>query len=268
MTRPNGVAWGPLGPSTPRGLTSRQVFRLVITGVLIIVVGTLVGLGLASLSPTLYAARVDIQYDLHIENASYFMRTDANLTGQQILLTDRSVLGPVAAANGIAVEDLTKEVNADIVDNSEILRLEVDDPDRATGVKLANAIADQYLKVQASTSPVVAIQAQLDAAKSAAAPNQARIALLQGQLDLAHTLDNTAQVVSPAYSLTDPVSPRRGLGAGVGALCGAAAAWLTVGLLARRWRNAARRTPPARPGPGAPGPAPVARRAEPTPADT
>jgi hypothetical protein len=216
---------------------------LTLLGVLIVATAAVIGLALASLSPTMYVARADIEYHLRVENATYFMRTDANLADQTLLLTDRSVLGPVAAAQGVPVDELASNVTATIVDNSEIIQLDVRDANRDNGVALANAIIKQYLTVLNSTSPTVAIQHQLDdtrralsTATSAAAPAlQARVIMLQGQIDMANTVGNTAQVVVPAYSVTMPASPNRPLGAGVGALCGAVLAALITITLYRRW---------------------------------
>jgi hypothetical protein len=222
---------------------------LTLLGMLIVATAAVIGLALASLSPTMYVARADIEYHLRVENATYFMRTDANLADQTLLLTDRSVLGPVATAQGVPVDELSSNVTATIVDNSEIIQLDVRDPNRDNGVALANAIIKQYLTVLNSTSPTAAIQRQLDDARRAlstaipaAAPAlQARVTMLQGQIDMANIMGNTAQVAVPAYSVTTPASPNRPLGVGVGALCGGVLAALTTIILYRRWTAAGQR---------------------------
>ncbi|HEY1969713.1 MAG TPA: hypothetical protein VGH89_17295 [Pseudonocardia sp.] len=243
MTRPYTAPWRPPMPPGPKRLTSAQSTRLTVIAVAGVVLGALIGLALASMAPTVYIGRTEVEYHLRVENASYFQRTDSNLSTQTILMTDRSVLGPVAAANGMSWEDLDKSVDAYIVDNTDILRIDVRNPDRATGVKLADAIATQYLSKLDGIGPQVSLKDQLDAARTAlanAAPPavpaaQARVSLLQGQLDLARITGNTADVVTPAYSVPTPASPNRWGGTRIGAVCGALLAGLTVLLLYRRW---------------------------------
>lgn len=243
MTRPYGAPRGPFELDIQQRLTAAQRVRLTVVGVLIVVAGVLVALVMTLFSTTLYTARTEIYFHLRVENATYFMRTDANLADQTELLTDHSVLGPVAAANGMTVDDLAKEVSATIVDNSELIRLDVLNPDRNTGVVLARAIAKQYLTVLGSLSPTVGIQKQIDAARAslstatpaAAAATRARIGLLQGQIDIANTARNTAQIAEPAYSVSSPASPNRSLAVRVGAVVGAILAALVCTILFRRW---------------------------------
>ena len=100
MTRPVVMGRPPVAPSAPR-LSPAQVGLAVLAGVLVVLLGALVGAALTLGSPTRYAARIDVQYHLRVENASYFLRTDRNMTTQTELLTDRAVLDPVAASHGM-----------------------------------------------------------------------------------------------------------------------------------------------------------------------
>jgi hypothetical protein len=242
MTRPVVMGRPPVVPSAPR-LSPAQVGRAVLAGVLVTLLGALIGTALTLGSPTLYAARIDVQYNLRVENASYFLRTDRNMTTQTELLTDRAVLDPVAASNGMTPDELAKQASATILNNSEIIEVQVLNPDRQTGMNLANAIAEQYLTVSRTTSPSAAIQKQLDNARGslALAPPaeqpalQARVAMLQNQLDTEAISRNNADIVAPAYSLSAPAAPNRARAAGIGALLGIPIAALVVTVLTRRW---------------------------------
>jgi capsular polysaccharide biosynthesis protein len=235
--------WLPPIPPGPRQLTAAQSARIAAIAVVVTVAGALLGLVIASFSPTLYLARTDIEYDLHRENASYFLRTDRNLSTQTFLVTDRSVIGSVAAANNVPVDELNKDVEAYIVDNTEIIRIDVKYPVRETAVKLADDLAQAYLEKAKTVGPEVKVQQELDEARSrlstatgpAAAAAQSRVDLLQGQLDIARITSNSPRVVARAYSLASPVSPDRANGVRWGLLLGAALAGVLIPVLSRRW---------------------------------
>jgi capsular polysaccharide biosynthesis protein len=228
-------------------LTPAQGARLGLLAMVIIMLGAAAGLAVTLLMPTKYAARTLIEYDVSVENASEFLRTDRNLTTQTVLLTSRAVLGPVADANGVSADDLAKNVKATLLNanqvNSEVIQVDVLDPDRATGVKLADAIAKQYLAVVKANSPANYIQSQLDDARRqlASAPLanqpalQQRVTTLQGQLDIENITGNRASIVVPAYSVAAPAYPNPILAAATGALCGVVVAGLVVIALSRRW---------------------------------
>lgn len=252
MTRPYqpplaGQAFAPFSPPPRKPLTAGQGWKLTGVAALFAVAGALIGLLFTAGMSTQYIGRADIQFHLHVENASYFMRTDRNLTTQQLLLTDDSVLAPVAQANGLTADDLAKKVTATIVDNTEVIQLDVRDSSRETGVTLANAIAAKYLTVAKAHTPAAAIQDQLDDAKrlAAAAPvagqaaAQAKVATLQGQLDLANTSLNSTSILAPAYSVTQPASPNRMVAAGLGATVALLLSTLFIVPMRHRWMTPA-----------------------------
>jgi capsular polysaccharide biosynthesis protein len=214
----------------------------------IVVLGAAAGLAVTLVLPTKYTARTDIEYNVSVENASDFLRTDRNLTTQAVLLTNPAVLAPVAQANGLDEGDLEDDVTATPVTansvNSEIIQVDVLNPDRATGIKLAAAIAEQYLTVVKASSPATYIQGQLDQARTqlqsgatvaTQAALQARVAQLQGQLDTENISGNRAAVVVPAYSVAGRAEPNPKLAAAGGILLGVVLAGLVVIGLSRRW---------------------------------
>ncbi|HZZ50566.1 MAG TPA: hypothetical protein VFE65_27050 [Pseudonocardia sp.] len=235
--------WLPPFPPGPRQLTAAQSARIAVIAVVVTVAGALLGLVISSFSPTMYLARTDVEYDLHRENASYFLRTDRNLSTQTMLATDRGVIASVAAANGLSADDLDKDVEAYIVDNTEIIRIDVKNPVREAGIKVANDMAQAYLEKAKSVGPEAQLQQELDEARGAlttttgvaATAAQSRVDMLQGQLDIARITSNSPHVVAPAYSLADPVSPDRANGVRIGLLLGAALAGILIPVLSRRW---------------------------------
>jgi capsular polysaccharide biosynthesis protein len=231
-------------PPPRRRLTGGQRSKLVLLTVVLAVIGAVLGFMAAAVLPSQYAARTTIQYNIAGENTGDFLKTDRNLTTQVVLLTSRNVLAPVASANGVSVDALTKQVSATILSSSDIIQLEVKSSDPTTATTLANAIAKQYLTVANSSGPQGYLQGQLDAVKKqqaagATAADQTalatRAATLQAQLDQLNLTQNQSSVLVPAYALTDPVSPNKTLAGLTGGICGLIIALMTVVTLSRRW---------------------------------
>ena len=241
---PAGLRFAPQPPPR-RHLTGGQRSKLVLLTVVLLAIGAVLGYAASLVLPSQYAARTSIQYNIAGENTGDFLKTDRNLTTQVVLLTSRNVLGPVADANGVSVDSLTKQVSATILNASDIIQLQVKNSDPNTAVTLANAIAKQYLTVANGSGPQGYLQGQLDAVKkqqtatgTTAADLAAlttRAATLQAQLDQLNLTQNQSSVLVPAYALTDPVSPNKTLAGLTGGVCGLIIALMTVVTLSRRW---------------------------------
>jgi uncharacterized protein involved in exopolysaccharide biosynthesis len=192
--------------------------------------------------PSEYVARTSIQYNIAGENTGDFLKTDRNLMTQQVLMTSRNVLQPVADAHGISADALAKKVTATIVGQSDIIQVEVRDPNRQVGVDLASAIAAQYLKVANASGPRGYLQSQLDAIKAQqrtlgvdAAALTARAAALQSQLDEMNLTTNQSQIIVPAYSVDNVRYPDPLISAITGGVCGLVIGLITIVSLGRRW---------------------------------
>ncbi|MBO0849437.1 MAG: hypothetical protein J2P20_08245 [Pseudonocardia sp.] len=241
-----GPRYAPLPPPR-RQLSTGQRAKLALLTVALIGIGAVLGSVVALVMPTQYAAQTTIQYNIAGENTGDFLKTDRNLTTQLVLITSRNVLQPVADANGVSVDDLTRRVSAAILNSSNVIQVQVKDPNREAGVNLANAIAKQYLTVANSSGPQGYLQSQLnEVRRELAAPKpgtttaetqalNARAATLQAQLDQMNVTANQSTVLTPAYSVTDPVSPNRGLAGITGGVCGLLIALMTGVTLSRRW---------------------------------
>ena len=197
-----------------------------------------------------YGARSEIYYQLTQQQPTGFLRQDRTLSTQLVALTSREVLAPVAAANGMTVDELAKHVHTSVLEDSEVLRIEVDDPSRTRAQALAGAIVTEYLKGARNDSQAEAVTylrdqiAKIDGQESllrtrlnqlssnTITPTQQQI---QSQLDslqnqrnsLQSQLDTTTveqlnqprieQLTQP-YVLNDPVSPKPLRAAAAGAL--------------------------------------------------
>jgi uncharacterized protein involved in exopolysaccharide biosynthesis len=213
----------------------------------IVLLGAAVGLAVTLVLPTEYAARTVIDYTVSQENASDFLRTDRNLTTQVVLLSSRSVLGPVADANGISADRLADKVTVTNLNNSELIQVDVIDPSREVGVRLADAIAKRYLGVVDTNGLKGYVQQQLDEAKRDLATTPAgavgtartevvtRVNTLQSQLDTIALTGNRAEIAVPAYSVSTPAAPKPAFAAATGALLGVVVAGLVALALSRRW---------------------------------
>lgn len=252
LPRPPGPRFAPPPPPPGRRLTAAQGVRLGLIWLVVVVLGAAAGLAFTLLQTKLYAAQLPIKYNVSVQDASDNLRTDRDMTTQTLLLTGRSVLGPVAQANGIDPDQLAKYTSASIETGadpgngdtgSNIIMVTVLNADPDTGVRLANAIGQQYLKVVAAASPAVYLQQQIDSAKGQlatasatdAAALQSRLITLQGQLDVQNLSGNHASIVTPAYSEPGATSPNQILAAATGTFCGIVVACLIAIALSRRW---------------------------------
>jgi hypothetical protein len=100
---------------------------------------------LATRQTPVYAARADLQYRIDGPVSSDNLRTDRRLSTQLVALTSRALLEPIAKRSGVSFDALRKVTTAEIVNNSEIIRIEVQNPSRTVAVAQAQEIANAYL---------------------------------------------------------------------------------------------------------------------------
>jgi capsular polysaccharide biosynthesis protein len=215
--------------------------------VLLVLIGAGIGYASTLLVTTEYAARAQILYPLTEESPTGFLREDRSLTTQLVLLRSRTVLAPAAQANGLSVQELDDKLRASVVEGSEVVDLEVRDPDREVGLRLADAVTARYLAVANDVpsenraylrSELAEVERRLDAGELSPGQTAAlagRRATLLDRLDALELAGPQATLLTPAYSADDPVSPRPLLAGAAGALSGLLVAAALVFLLARRW---------------------------------
>jgi hypothetical protein len=241
--------------------------RLVVLTLTIILLGAAAGLAGALVLPKTYGARAEILYSAsQPQQAGDPFQQDRQLSTQLVLLKSRAVLGPIAQKQGRWYEDLDKDVDVSVLENSNVIQVEVHGSTQPDALQTLQAITTGYLALAGQPSGVArnlstqlaearqntaqlqtripqlvsavlagtATQTSLDDARAQLAASQAREKALQARLDeitLTGQAGPPAQLLTPPYSLPDPVSPRPPVAIGIGALVGAvvAGAMLTVG---------------------------------------
>jgi hypothetical protein len=221
--------------------------RLVLVGLLIVLVGAAVGYVTSWLVKEQYAGRAEVLYTLREDQPTGFLREDRNLTTQLVVLESRTVLAPVAAAEGLSVDDLGGKLHASVAEGSEVIRIEVRDPQPQVALRLVDAVTRRYLAVANVVTDesraylegqLQGVQARLDEADL---PPSVRTTLTARRTDLLARLDTIAlagpqaKALAPTYATSDPVSPKRFWAAAAGALGALLIAAVVVALLARRW---------------------------------
>jgi len=249
-------------PRPRRRLTPRRWLALAVLTAVLVGVGALAGRAVADRMPAMYAAHADVLYPLVQEQPTGFLRQDRNLSTQEVLMASRTVLDPVALEFGIPVDDLAEELSTEVVDESEVIRVQFTDTSRAQARKILLSIVTNYVAV--SNNPqrtelrayldaqLADVEARLTTARAAAAglelgltqAAQAEIdALMQREATLKAQIDEDqlAAIAGPAPRITvlpyvehDAVSPRPLLAIGGGALAGLVVALITVAVCARR----------------------------------
>jgi uncharacterized protein involved in exopolysaccharide biosynthesis len=247
LSRPS---YGRALPQRParRQLPPGQGVRLFLMALVIVALGGSVGFAGSFLFPTEYAARAELVYLLGAEQPTGFLREDRNLTTQVLLLQSRSVLEPVAAANGLTVQELEEKLDVELVSGSEVLRLEIDDQSREVGQSLLTQIIERYTVVANDVAPadtraylesqLADVRARLTGPGLTAAERGAlteRETALLSQVDSINLAGAQVKVVVPPYTAMDPVSPQPLLGLATGALVGLVVAGGVVLWQARRW---------------------------------
>lgn len=241
--------------------------RLVLLTLTIILLGAAAGLAGALVLPKTYGARAEILYSAsQPQQGGDPLQQDRQLSTQLVLLKSRAVLGPIAQKQGRWYEDLAKDVDVSILENSNVIQVEVHGSSQPVALQTLQAITTGYLALAGQPSGVArnlaaqlaearqntaqlqtripqlvsavlagtANQTTLDDARAQLAASQAREKALQARIDeinLTGQAGPAAQLLTAPYSLADPVSPRPPIAAGIGALVGAivAGAMLTVG---------------------------------------
>ena len=245
-------------------ISRRTVFTIAAWVLAFVLIAAAEAYVLSNMGTAEYGARSEIYYQITQDQPTGFLRQDRSLSTQLVALKSRQVLGPVAAANGMSVDDLSKKVHASVLEDSEVLRVEVDDKSKARAQALTGAVVAEYLKGARNNSQAAAVDylrkqiAGIDGQEAAlrgqlaALPNnvtpksqqlqsqldslQNQRGTLQSQLDTA-TIDQLNQPrieqLTQPYVLDSPVSPkplRAALAAALAALIIAAAAvtwWLS-----------------------------------------
>ncbi|HWR48643.1 MAG TPA: hypothetical protein VN327_13685 [Pseudonocardiaceae bacterium] len=244
--------------------------RLVLLALTIILLGTAAGLIGVLVLPKAYGARADILYTISQDpQGGDPLRQDRQLSNQLVFLKSRTVLEPVAQKQGRQFKDLDENISVAILDNSDVIQVEVDGPTKLAAMQTLQAVMDGYLtlirqpsgatlnldtqladahanttqiqtRVQQLTTAVVAgtaTQTSLNDARTQLTDSLNKEKAIQAKIDernLSGQAGPDAQLLTPPYSLPDPVFPQPLIAAGTGALVGVIVAGAVVAVNARR----------------------------------
>ncbi|WP_093347455.1 hypothetical protein [Pseudonocardia ammonioxydans] len=250
---PAGAGWDALHEKieespAPQAMPLREARRLAQLALMIVLVCVGLAGGVWFLIPTEYTGRTELLYPVAVEQSTGFLREDRNLTTQLLLIGSRAVVEPVAGAHGVTVEDLQRRVTVEVVDSSEIIRVDVRAADRAEAVQLAGELTTRYMEISAGTRSAPAreyVSTELDKTRAALRTNPApnlreRERALVAQLDSLTTADlarPVPTVLVPPFSVSAPAGPGVDVALVTGALLGVLVAAPVVLLRARRRRR-------------------------------
>jgi uncharacterized protein involved in exopolysaccharide biosynthesis len=244
--------------------------RLILLALTIILLGTAAGLAAALVLPKTYGARAEVLYAVgQDQQGGDPLKQGRDLSTQLVYLKSRAVLGPVATKEGRQFKDLDKAVSVEVLENSNVIEVEADGPTKLAALQTLQSVMDGYLTLigqptgvsrnldtqladaKANTAQIQTRVQQLTTAVTAgtatqAALNEARTQLtgsldrekaIQARIDELNLTGQNgpdAQLLTPPYSLPDPVFPQPLIAAGTGALVGVIVAGAVVAMSVRR----------------------------------
>jgi capsular polysaccharide biosynthesis protein len=127
-------------------LTRPFIIRLLAIAAVIVIGCGIFAYGISSMGTKQFGSRSEIQYPISAEIASGgFLRSDRTLQTQLVAIKSRTVLAPVAEKFRMTVDELSKQVVASVLSDSEVIQIEVDDPSQAKANALVDAITNEYI---------------------------------------------------------------------------------------------------------------------------
>ena len=116
--------------------------QLVILALAPILVGSVIAFVVASLSPTLFAARSEIVVNVATMDWS---RAERFLATQLIIAKARTTLEPISLAYKIPLRDLQKDVKVELIGSSDVIAIQYANSDPALALDVVKALTAQYL---------------------------------------------------------------------------------------------------------------------------
>ncbi|MGH3822423.1 MAG: hypothetical protein ACRDRA_06235 [Pseudonocardiaceae bacterium] len=243
--------------------------RLVLLALTIILLGTAAGLAGALVLPKTYGARSEVLYSVGREQGGDPLKQDRQLSTQLVLLKSPRLLGDIARKQGRQVQDLDKEVSVLVLDNSNVIQVEAEGTSKLAAMQTLQAVMDGYLALasqptgatlylekqladaQAKTQELRTREQQLVPAVSGGTATQVSLndaraqviasveqeKAIQNQIQQAKLRGEggpPVQLLTPPYTLPDPVFPQPLIAAGTGALVGLVIAGVVIAVGARR----------------------------------
>ena len=174
----------------PPGWSIQQLAAVTQRVLAVFVVLGIIGYGLGYSRGGGHVARTEFVYTLDESVPDSFLREDRRLLTQVVTFKSDAVLTPVAEEFDLTVDNLRAMIDVKTLDLSEVLRLDVSDPDPDRAVAISLAVLDRYLQVISDAAPAGDNQ-ELDqrrvevAAQLAEADAERRALLTAGERDAA-----------------------------------------------------------------------------------
>ena len=133
----------PLTIVGPRRKFSSRVLLAVLAATLLALPAVVAGM-VAAAQPDRFAAEVELLHQP--EDNSTSESVDREMATHQVLLQQRPLLGETADAVGRSPKDLADSLTVEIVDDSSVLRLEIEDAEPERAREALNALVERYLE--------------------------------------------------------------------------------------------------------------------------
>jgi capsular polysaccharide biosynthesis protein len=187
--------------AVPRKLPKFSLrMQLVILALAPILVGSLIAFVVASLSPTLFAARSEIVVNVATMDWS---RAERFLATQLVIAKARTTLEPISVANKIPLRDLQRDVKVELIGSSDVIAIQYANSDPALALDVVKALTAQYLL---------------------------------NLRDYEQVGNDGHRLLMPATQLEDPVSLKPSYAALIGAIVGVAIGMAGIILRTQAWR--------------------------------
>ncbi len=183
----------PAAAVVPAGsLGIRDIAFYVAVAAALAVTSAAIGYLLSTFVDEIHGAETDILYELDANLEAGFLREDRRLTTQVVTIESRAVLGPAADSIGMNPDDLREALTVDVIDGSEIIRVQARGGTPEQALDRLAAVVDTYL-------------AQLEAAD----PGEAALAIVNDELALAIEEQESLERELAAFTGTGPAGSAR-----------------------------------------------------------
>lgn len=179
----------------PRGRGRRRPRRwlLAVVAVLVVAVSAGAAVGVAALLDPRYGARAEVLFDLGEVGSE--PQADRLLATQVVVLASRAVLAPVADTHGLPPRELARQVEVELLDDSQVIEVTVGAREPDDALALTEDVVGSYLEVAA---------------------------------DIEGVDGGSAAVLTPPYALEEPLGPGPLQALAAGTLAGMLLAAVTV----------------------------------------
>lgn len=231
-------------PSGPYGDATARIVRVAVIGITFVVVAALVAAVWSSGRDKVYGADAEVRYQVGEE--ATFNGAARALQSQTSVIRSRSVLDSAADAVGVDREDLERDVDVEVLPDTEVIRIAMTAASPAEAERVLTAVLDAYLPVAVAVADrsteflddeVTAIDARLSevdellvdaVALSVDAPadstpalvvrrleterellldERGRLISIRAEIELTELPETRIDILSDVHADTDPVAP-------------------------------------------------------------